>query len=244
MPRSIASFVLKPRFFIGIEFEGMIRSSVYNRFRTSMRDLSRLPNNQSNIQFGYDNSVQDVPDGYQKVEIRTKTLPLEDGIVLFEDMLSFLYLASETEDFLTNDTCGLHINISEKNIFAKRKQTDFYCHILKDFKEYDVLKMFNRLGNRYCRQIFPQQCNFKSFDEIRGFFDDYLEGEKYLSVALRDSPEHGSYDGPTLKNHRVEFRCLGNTDYHRKFKELNKALNHIYQTVSTSYVACANPSCV
>ena len=45
---------------------------------------------------------------------------------------------------------------------------------------------------------------------------------KYFAVALRDAPMHDNYDGPKHKAHRIEFRCIGNTDYHLRFDDLGR----------------------
>lgn len=230
--KEVQKVIAPPIFMAGFEFEGIVREECWNQFKVSLKNLS------PHIQLGTDNSIRNIPSGYRSVEIRTSTLTLEKGLLLLEELFCFFYIASQENDFITNDTCGFHINVSEKGLFAKEKQVDFYCNILKDFDEERVLKAFDRLNNRYCKRIFKED-EEKDIEKINKRFKNNLDGDKYLSVSLRGSPQHGSYNGPSVKYQRVEFRCLGNKDYHLKFNELEDSINHIHETIVNSYEKCA-----
>lgn len=246
----IADFAIKPLFYMGVEFEGMISIEAYRSFKASMTDLAYDEDGNPLIQFGVDASVKNVPAGYQAVEIRTSVVRSRAGVKLFEEMLCFLYLASQTGDWLTNDTCGLHINISEQRVFDEGKQADYYCHVLAHFDEDAVLATFGRQANKYCLPFFKEgaaqtyadakrlYANLKRRERAaadRGADKWHVNEGKYLAVSLRSSPTHESYDGPAEDAQRIEFRCLGNTDYHLRFDELDEAVNHIISVIRLAY---------
>ncbi len=246
----IADFAVKPVFYMGVEFEGMISDESYRDFKRSMCDLAQDDAGRPLIQFGVDGSVKNVPAGYQPVEIRTSVVRSRAGVKLFEEMLCFLYLASQTGDWLTNDTCGLHINISERGVFDSGKQADYYCHVLASFDESAVLSTFGREGNKYCLPFFKDgaaqdyasakrlYANLKRRERAaadRGADKWHVNEGKYLAVSLRHSPQHDGYAGDEQENQRIEFRCLGNTDYHLRFDELDEAVNHIISVIRLAY---------
>lgn len=238
------------RIYIGIEFEGMIRAEVYDQFRASMADLAHDDEGNQLIQFGSDGSIKNVPAGFHAVEIRTEKMKLRTGVRVFDDMLSFLYLASEVGDFVTNQTCGLHLNVSERILFEAERQADFYCHILTSFDEAGILERFGRTGNKYCLPFAKEN---RAFEDIRHQYqllkrreraaadrgdDKWKVNEgKYLAVSLRGNPTHSNYDGPEENNQRVEFRCVGNADYHLRFNDLDYALNHMLKCVRAAHRA-------
>ncbi len=247
----IADFAVKPLFYMGVEFEGMISDEAYRSFKASMISLGGNDDDGVPIiQFGVDASVKNVPADYHPVEIRTSVVRSRAGVKLFEEMLCFLYLASQTGDWLTNETCGLHINISEQRVFDDGKQADYYCHVLSNFDEDAVLATFGRDGNKYCLPFFKDgaarsyadakrlYANLKRRERAaadRGADKWHVNEGKYLAVSLRHSPTHESYGGDEVENQRIEFRCLGNTDYHLRFDELDEAVNHIISVIRLAY---------
>lgn len=246
----ISDFVIKPIFYMGVEFEGMVTEEAYPLIKRAMYDLAQDENGESLIQFGVDSSVKNVPPGYTPIEIRTSVARSRVGLKLFEEMLCFLYLASQTGDWLTNETCGLHINISEEGVFDRVEQVDYYCHVLSHFDELAVLEIFGRIDNRYCHPFFKDLAA-RSFDETKRLYQNLKRREraaadrgdvkwkvnegKYLAVSLRDSPVHDGYEGDEQTAQRIEFRCIGNTDYHLRFDELNESINHMISCVRLAY---------
>lgn len=242
-----------PRFQIGIEFEGMLNDEIARPFRDGMCALATDSYGDSLIQFGVDNSVKQVPAGFSPVEIRTSIMSLDRGLEVFELMLSYLYLFSQTGDFKTNSYCGLHINLSETRVFADGDQKTFYYHVLSLFDEDTVLQTFNRVRNRYCLAFFRDvakcdkdiECisqayrNMKARERAaRAIGQDRESREsKYLAVSLRDSPTHDGYAGEDRKAERIEFRCIGNTDYHLRWSDLKTSVDHMLSVCSDAYDA-------
>lgn len=249
---------LKPVFRMGIEFEGLIRKEVYEDFQDAMTELGHDNESGNNlISFGYDDSIRNVPAGYEPVEIRTETVRSRLGIVLLEDMLSFLWLASQTGDWLTNSTCGFHINISEDKVWEDDKAIDFYAHVLSMFDERAVLARFGRLGTqhgtKYCRPFF-KDTDSREISEIKHQYhlckrrekaardrgdnvNQHIKESKYFAVALRDSPAHEDYEGKQDVATRIEFRCIGNESYHLKLDDLEESINHLITCVRLAFRA-------
>jgi hypothetical protein len=245
----ISDFAVKPVFRMGVEFEGMVNIEAYPGFENALCDLCVDDDGECLVQFGTDRSIRDVPAGYEAIEIRTEVVGSRTGIKLFEEMLSFLWLASQTGDWLTNDSCGLHINISEKNTFESGKQADYYCHILSLFDESGVLARYNRVDNRYCRQFIKD--NERDFASVKHQYQLLKRREKaaadrgadkwrvhegkYLACSLRDSPQHDGYEGPEMVANRIEFRAIGGADYHLRLDDLDETVNHIISCVRMAY---------
>lgn len=242
-------------FRMGIEFEGLVRHEIYDQFVESMTALSvRQCDGESNISFGDDESIKTIPAGFVAVEIRTLAMRWPVAISLLERMLCFLWLASQTDDWRTNACCGLHLNISEKGVFKSGDQVDFYCHILKEFDESSILTTFNRVGNKYCLPFFKDGAA-RDIDSIKHQYNLCKRREraalashgdcraaresKYFSVSLRDSPVHDDYQGEHRANTRIEFRCIGNEDYHLRFDDLDTSINHMIDCVRAAYSAVA-----
>lgn len=247
-----------PRFRIGIEFEGVLNDEIAREFKRSMIDLAHDDDGVSLIRFGVDDSVHDVPPGFSPIEIRTSIMKLARGLEVLELMLSYLYLFSQTGDFQTNSYCGLHINVSETRTFDDDDQKDMYFKVLAEFDEDRVLKTFDRVRNRYCLAFFKDvaKCD-KDLDCIKDAYTKMKAREraarargedrpsresKYLAVSLRDSPAHSSYDGPSEKAQRIEFRCIGNSDYHLRFDDLNWSINHMIDVMRVAYISLRQPT--
>lgn len=244
----IADFEVKPLFYMGVEFEGMIKEEIYELFEDSLSSLATTEDGDCLIQFGSDGSIKNVPNGYISVEIRTEVVRSKTGIRLFEEILCFLWIASQTGDWITNETCGLHINISEKNTFDAGKQVDYYCHVLSLFDEFGVLERFGRLENKYCRQFIKDNRDFKNvkhqFNLLkrreraaadRGDDKWRVNEGKYLACSLRNSPEHDGYGGEEMEAHRIEFRAIGGSNYHLRLDDLDEVVNHIISCVRMAY---------
>lgn len=227
--------VLKPKFTFGCEFEGLYHEDFRDDFFKGLREINK------NICVGGDGSIEyDWP--WSPCELRTPKLTLVNGLKLTESILDYLANATHAGVYRTNSTCGLHINIAEDYIFTNETfKRLFYRNIVKIFNEYKVAKSFARTNNRYCKLIkIPKK--IKNNDELleselrkerRRYDYNTPYNYKYQSVALRP-----------LRNavfpQRVEFRCLGNTDYQLKTKELKDAFDHIEECVTEAYTETIN----
>ena len=228
---------IKPRFTFGCEFEGTYHDHMWAEFKQGLLDIN------PDIQMGGDGSIEACYP-WIPIEIKTPKLPITKGLKLTEEVLDYLAHATYAGAFKTNSTCGLHVNVAEDYIFtSEHLKRRFYRNIIKMFNEHKVAKMFNRTNNRFCKLLkIPRKIKNDDItldNELRKTRRRYdyetPYNYKYQSVALRPL-RSGSYN----INRRVEFRCLGNTDYQLKSKELSEALNHIDECVKYAFVETIN----
>jgi hypothetical protein len=233
---NLKPFKVRPNFYYGFEFEGLIHRSHYDDFKFWLRDLN------SEIRFGSDSSIHSVPYNFYAIEFKTPKLSEKIAFPLLEDILCYLYILSQADIFKTNSTCGFHVNMSENNVLVRHKQLEFYSNIVSDFDEDKMLKLFNRERSTYCRPFKKaNRCKsveailkrIKHLDSIQDSIEYYhriRENKKYYCVALREHP--GYYD---RKNERIEFRAIGNKDYHLRFNDLTTSINHILEVTKKSF---------
>ena len=234
-------FAIRPIFHYGFEFEGLILREWYDEFKFQLREMG------GPIGFGSDSSIRNVPNKYYAIEFKTPKLAEKHAFALLEDILCFLYILSQENIFLTNSTCGFHVNMSEYHITNSGKQLEYYSHIVHDFDEEKILKLFDRESSTYCRAFKKaNRCKtqeailnrIKHLDSIQDDIDYYRRtrlNKKYYCVALRERP--GYYE---QRNERIEFRAIGNEGYHLRFKDLNDSINHIVGVSKNSFKKTLN----
>lgn len=172
------------------------------------------------------------------IEIRTPVLSLDEGRDLFERILDFLK-AETARNFKTNETCGLHVNLSEVTMSAtEAKHRLWYAHLARGFPEHTTLAKFNREDNEFCYPLFArgpvsQRPSAEEIVEsIEQSFGSYGEHGKYHTVGFHG--EDCRVNSPSNAR-RVEFRCLGNTNYHKKRKLLNETVDTIVKHATRAY---------
>lgn len=231
----------KPKFKIGFELEAAIVDSIEPIFDDGLAALD------SRICRGRDGSVEGgglkriYGDSYDGIEIRTPPLPLDEGLKLFEKVLHYMAEWSGKGSLATNSTCGLHVNVSEP-VMAERFDLfcKFYAHIATHFPEQEVLKMFNRTTNTYCHPLFTRGGQKKAdYLELQALA---MEGEfgthKYHSVGLHNGRKSSGF---SPDDRRIEFRCLGNKNYHLATDKLGRAVDLIISSMQYGFDMCVNP---
>ena len=113
--------------------------------------------------------------------------------------------------------------------------------------EESILKMFSRARSTYCRP-FKKTNRCKTFSSIYervkrldflqraggvDYFSRVPSNKKYYSIALRENPSN-----ETDYNQRIEFRGIGNTDYHLREKDLTFAMKYINMVAHKSLNLC------
>lgn len=226
----------RPTFYYGFEFEGMVLEQDYISFVMGLRSID------PHVVVTEDNSIKKIPAGYRNIEFCTRKLPEKPALIVLEEMLSYLWLVSQEKIFLTNSTCGFHVNMSEKNIFERGLQLRYYSDIILNFNEKEFLKKFRRERSTYCRP-FKSVNKCETFEQIYekvkyldkvapnvGYYERVPLNKKYYAVALRENPANENE-----KNHRIEFRFIGNKDYHLREKDLTSSMNHILSVSENSF---------
>lgn len=239
--KQLLPFKLKPHFYYGFEFEGMVNRQFLLDFKMGLQNLN------SRIKFGRDSSIVSIPYEYMDIEFQTPKQNEKEAFELLEEILSYLVIMTEEKIFITNQSCGFHINMSEKNIFQHGFQLQYYSNILHNFDESKILKTFGRENSTYCRNFKKtNRCNtvksiynrIKYLDDIQddvNYYNRVPSNKKYYSVALRENPRRSNEH-----NHRIEFRGIGNKDYHLRTKDLTEAITHV-RTVSKQAITPVIP---
>ena len=230
-----------PRFVMGFEFEGCIRVNDYNTFINGLTAIAP-----KHISTGSDSSI--VPpnwDTYYTREIRTTKLPVKKAIKLLQKILEYMAAHTTSGVFVTNKTCGLHINVSENKVFKENKQSTYFGHLCFLVDEKKILARFKRSNNRYClslAKVAPKVAKSKDPVKVQKLlerlndmgYDIRLRNHiktKYLAMALRDG-----YYGC---NERIEFRAPGNKDYQLKQKEIMQTIDEIINACTQAFYKCA-----
>ena len=228
----------RPNIRIGFELEGLVR---HGRQATFDQGLCRINNSidrgtDGSVEGYFTTSARDVFDMWtgntrragNGIEIRTPVLPLDKGLKLFEQILGYLADQSAAGDFKTNKTCGLHVNISEETMVTDGQSfREWYAYLVSMFPEREVLAMFRRTNNDFCRPLFCNESE-QEIDAVLRMAHRGLGTSKYHSVAF-----HGNSWSPECR--RIEFRCLGNTNYHLRYAELISTLELIIGAATEAY---------
>jgi len=212
----------KPVFLFGFELEGgyptgqdylfnQLLKSVYGKQVETSEDWSVNFNN-----------------SFNSIEIKTPPLPENTAIkkffILIEKLKEF--------GFVTNQSCGLHVNISEKKLFQfNTLENPVVKKLCWNFgNKFPVSvwrRAFKRQRNSYCEWTKNHQKYFKrSWKSIHCMAKDRSieRGAIFIDKVNLNNP----------KNRRIEIRVAGNSNYHSN-KEL--LLNYINTIREHMYVA-------
>jgi hypothetical protein len=166
-------------------------------------------------------------------------------ITEIEDTIFKMKEFAEQEDFSTNATCGLHINVSVPNFFLPDLDYLKLCLFVGD---QHVLEKFGRETNKYCASSLDRIENAISFPATRrdmiGAINQHLHSTLDQQVAIRFSELTRLVGGVTekyssigIKNNRIEFRSVGGDWLSR---DINDVLEMVYRFTYCLYAAC-NP---
>ncbi len=156
-----------------------------------------------------DSSVTGTDDQYG-VEVVSPPMKPSKAIYALKDMFDFI----GSNDFETNSTCGLHINISVPDMAKKLDP----LKLMLFMGEKHVLNIFERGDNIFARPLF-----LSLLQKVRdsGFMSTY---PKEFITAMQDElmssgKNHTANLSKLIRNGYVEFRVAGGNGYHRSQKE-------------------------
>jgi hypothetical protein len=230
---------ISPKIFIGVEFEGILNRCAYDTLCDYLYSLNHY------MVIGQDASIRGYSHSkYYGIEIRTPKLPYKQGLQILEDIICFLQELSYAGLFKTNNTCGLHINISESYSFRTRENREkFYSFVLSEFKESEMLRLYRRSNNRYCLPLNIPEDIKSDVSKIQNYIDNHeierdgfinkVKGFKYLAASLREPTNR-------VNSSRLEFRYLGNTGYQLKTDKLKISIDHIKECVDNAFQQTIN----
>jgi hypothetical protein len=168
-----------------------------------------------------------VPDGSisggSGVEVVSPPLPLKEGLEKLAEMFAWM----KSQYVITNASTGFHINVSTPNLSNLDP-----VKLIVFLGEKHVLTQFNRVLNTYTSQQSERIINSvgssgKMPKEAQALIDlakSVLSNQKYSSVNLSK-----------LAHGYLEFRIVGNENYHKRLNEVRSAS---LRFVSALEVAC------
>jgi hypothetical protein len=218
--RTLAASIKKPEFLVGFEIEGGIKSyqetdPIFN----SVYGKKWLSDDDGSLEF----------DDYNILTVEYKTPPLPEKEA-FKKIFEVFEKLNQV-GFKTNNTCGFHVNISEKNLFLKggvTKRRGFCWHFARELQPRIWLKAFRRVTNDYCYWNAEHSEYFKdgkSPNEIR--YLDFNLGRG--AIAFGKALQKG-------ERSRLEIRAAGNANYTKKFSLLNEYFKAIRKSMYNAYI--------
>lgn len=208
-----------PKFKYGFEIEGAYKVGDSEKIKSATRLV--YPNG---AVFGADYSIN-APYGYHTVEIKTppqaENKALVNIIRLFEKL--------QEVGFITNSSCGFHVNISEAATFVdghleENEKLKNFCKALSEkLKVQEWRSKFRRNRNSYCCwgkkvQNMYKEKRFTSFNDKCSAIN-ILNAKEYILKSQR----------------RVELRIAGNKDYHANLPLMREYLGDIQKAAHLSY---------
>lgn len=107
---------------------------------------------------------------YAGIEIATKVQSGELAMVILDEMLKLL----SKSPFKTNDTCGIHFNVSFKEKMPNAKTLSFYTS--KNLDIHAINKRFKREKNEHCKPNFEGKISREEMGVL--LFDTLFQDEK------------------------------------------------------------------
>ena len=182
----------------------------WTKFCREIRELKK------SISIGDDHSINSNGFGYnaRTAEIRTPPLAPKDAMEVLKSVFDIV-----NKYGATNSSCGFHVNISSvhKNKMLNFNPLPFLSSNLWD----QILKKFNRAGNKYCKASFTVNRD-KSVSKVhlfRSMIDN--SDDKYHCVNLNH------FGNGMNKLSRVEIRGFGNKDYTKKYDTIARFVKRI-----------------
>jgi hypothetical protein len=195
---------------LGFEVECYIKAKSFGQCKSIFRRM--------NVDVGTDGSIEppdqieeDGNDIFSRVyvkftttELRTKPLPPKEAMSTLKTIFAIINRHGGT-----NDTCGLHVNISSAD---KKEMRNFYPVPFFASKIWsEILEDFDRSDNEYCQSFKFERNN--GFDSIKQKIE-LIQSEKFLSANMNN------WGCGENKTSRIEIRAFGNENYHKRFNDI------------------------
>ena len=160
------------------------------------------------------------------VELVSPPLLLNDALVVLDDVLEWM----RDNDIETNETTGLHINVSVPNMAARIDPVKLVLFL----GETHLLNEFGRLFNSYSK---PQMQTITNKIKASGKFPagqgDVLIS-KIMDLLANDHYSAINFQHLQLEDY-IEFRAAGNSDYHLFADKIKKSVLRIVTAIE---IAC------
>lgn len=180
-----------------------------------------------------DTSIKCHRDDYRGIELVSPPLGIDE---MREDLNKFKEWADANECY-TNETTGLHVNVSLNNFDVAK--LDYVKLVLFVGDKY-VLSKFGRLWNTYTESAFDKiNARLKRQEETQ---DEYIENvlwhmqQQMVETAsqLIHTAETAKYTSVNVKPNRIEFRSAGGDWLNR---DLNTVVDTVHRYIYALYLA-------
>lgn len=165
---------------------------------------------------------------YVDVEIVTPPLPYGEAKNVLKHIFSYI----EEIGGKTTEDCGLHANISFVSSIKQEILMEACYFVPLFLKDQRILKTFRRTDNDYCHSVYKsiqdmaeeivvRKTSFSILSKLKEAYSNISDSEgKCIAVNLAHLEEYEDDPGVGY----IEFRCIGNKNYHKKRDEIMKAV--------------------
>ncbi|WP_407308158.1 amidoligase family protein [Acinetobacter sp.] len=158
------------------------------------------------------------------IEIVSPPLPINDALDALKSCFKFM----DENHLETNDTTGLHINLSIPDLKEKLDP----LKLILFMGEEHILKSYSREMNRYTKK------HVDGILDIIGRKGQLPKSGELINAArsaLQSSDKYKTVNLGKLNHGYLEFRAAGNTNYHHKY---NKVIDDIGRFLTILELAC------
>jgi len=182
----------------------------------------------------YDGSI-DIKDklGLIALEIITKPIPYEECIEYFKNLISYL---QKEFNLHTNESCGLHINISTNN--TTQDKIDM-CKLWVFLGEKHFLSQFNRIDNSYARSL-TDKFSVLSKDVLTQskIQNELKQVKQSLNNVIKIPEKYSTVNTIKLKHNYLEVRIAGGANYEQQMSKITDSIKHF----TTSILIAGDPT--
>lgn len=211
-------------------------------------DWMSIPSNEVNVLSSYHGTSKDPDEWYFEpdssiesnsskdlhVEIVSPPMPVDEALDAIKDHFAWM----KSVGAVTNDSTGLHISVS---IQDEEKNENLDTLKLALFTgDNKILSSFGRQANSYCRNYFEKIRQYKDITEndIPALLDKLKTDLSELASRILKNTPKDKYQSINPRGDYVEFRSLGNKDYHKKLEEIQAAVGRF----AYAYAIASDPN--
>jgi len=178
-----------------------------------------------------DSSLDPDDNNDQGLEFVSPPLPIEE---LLSDLNKVKAWADRTGCY-TNDSTGLHINVSVPGWSGDSNQLD-YVKLALLLGDEHVLESFGRAGNTYCKSAMGkiQSIVKQNPNSAQELMDRMKSGMDQLASKVIHSRSTEKYTSINVKNGYIEFRSPGGDWLNDNFKEIDNTLRRFTVALSAA----------
>lgn len=230
------------------ESEDNYDTAAAEHYAEQYADWMSIPSNEVNVLSSYhasskepgewyfepDSSIESNSSKDLHVEIVSPPMPVDEALDAIKDHFAWM----KSVGAVTNDSTGLHISVSiqddEKNENIDTLKLALFTGDSK------ILSSFGRQANSYCRNYFEKIRQYKDITEndIPTLLNKLKTDLSELANRILKNTPKDKYQSINPRSDYVEFRSLGNKDYHKKLEEIQAAVGRF----AYAYAIASDPN--